>query len=682
MKDIFEKSKRNYLSFDIGRFNKKYILNQYPLTFTIIENDKNNPTKSQNSISINSKKSINIDKILTKGKNDTHRNDTLSNNQVSTENFLETYNLSIKKIFEKRIKQNFANLQVRFIQPNKILQKLGRNTFFQEDNYPCSLNFNKTQRNKENIILHKEDKSILELIDNDKHMHEIKSFYNEKLINKEKIFFHEKDNYSNLMKMLSKKIIVFKYDDSLCMTKYFYSKKNYNKYLEGKLSINSISIKITNLENGYENKIILPFDVIPFYLSIPINIFCFFISKILLLNNFLENEETNILDKIFIDRKLIEKYLRIISTNFILFDSNSTLFEDKKLKKEVYYLFLGNKICSISIIPPYIELAKNENKIKITKIMGKGLWLALFQNNYKNWDTMCLIYLYSFAQFRRIQYSTIRHNSNQIINMNIDDDINNNEKENHIPKINDTDEKIYFYIYNDRKDDSNKNGFIFMTLILYSLAQIYIGHIYKLLFNLEQTKLLLNLNKENLNLLPILYKCSNEREKHNGISLNFSLIKAIQMNKKNTFYETNINLRNNKLNKNYKYIYKKGLNIKLILPKIEIHEIDMTKVNIKSFEIEEDYLNKLIEMDLVEWLKTIGIYIINNYNEHKIKTKKENKLVKKNTFTNSPLKNKIKDNFPSKNGVIFNDQIKSKKIILRGSIKNCRISLNLKKSNY
>ena len=682
MKDIFEKSKRNYLSFDIGRFNKKYILNQYPLTFTIIENDKNNPTKSHNSISINSKKTINIDKILTKEKNHTHRNDTLSNNQVSTENFLETYNLSIKKIFEKRIKQNFANLQVRFIQPNKILQKLGRNIFFQEDNYPCSLNFNKTQRNKENIILHKEDKSILELIDNDKHMHEIKSFYNEKLINKEKIFFHEKDNYSNLIKMLSKKIIVFKYDDSLCMTKYFYSKKNYNKYLEGKLSINSISIKITNLENGYENKIILPFDVIPFYLSIPINIFCFFISKILLLNNFLENEETNILDKIFIDRKLIEKYLRIISTNFILFDSNSTLFEDKKLKKEVYYLFLGNKICSISIIPPYIELSKNENKIKITKTMGKGLWLALFQNNYKNWDTMCLIYLYSFAQFRRIQYSTIRHNSNQIINMNIDDDINNNEKENHIPKINDTDEKIYFYIYNDRKDDSNKNDFIFMTLILYSLAQIYIGHIYKLLFNLEQTKLLLNLNKENLNLLPILYKCSNEREKHNGISLNFSLIKAIQMNKKNTFYETNINLRNNKLNKNYKYIYKKGLNIKLILPKIEIHEIDMTKVNIKYFEIEEDYLNKLIEMDLVEWLKTIGIYIINNYNEHKIKTKKENKLIKKNTFTNSPLKNKIKDNFPSKNGVIFNDQNKSKKIILRGSIKNCRISLNLKKSNY
>lgn len=513
-------------------------------------------------------------------------------------------------------------------------------------------------------------------------MYEIKSFYNEKLINKEKIFFHEKDNYSNLIKMLSKKIIVFKYDDSLCMTKYFYSKKNYNKYLEGKLSINSISIKITNLENGYENNIILPFDVIPFYLSIPINIFCFFISKILLLNNFLENEETNILDKISVDRKLIEKYLRIISTNFILFDNNSTLFEDKKLKKEIYYLFLGNKICSISIIPPYMELSKNENKIKITKTMGKGLWLALFQNNYKNWDTMCLLYLYSFSQFRRIQYSTIKHNSNQIINMNIDGMIDN-EKNNYIPKINNIDEKIYFYIYNDRIDDHKKNGFIFMTLILYSLAQIYIGHIYKLLFNLEQTKLLLNLNKENLNLLPILYKCSNEREKHNGISLNFSLIKAIQMNKKNTFYETNINLRNNKLNKNYKYIYKKGLNIKLILPKIEIHEIDMTKVHIKNFEIEEDYLNKLVEMDLLEWLKTIGNYIINNYNEHKIKTKNENKfIVKKNTFTTSPLKNKIKDNFASKNGVLFNDHNKNKKLIFRGSIKSSRITLNLKKSNY
>ena len=682
MKDILEMSKRNYLSFDIGRFNKNYILNQYPLTFTIIENDKNNPNKSHNSISINSKNSLNIDKILTKEKNYTQRNDTHSNNQESKENFIETYNLSVKKIFEKRIKKNFANLQCRFIQSNRILQKLGRNIFFHEDNYPCSLHFNKTQRNKENISLVKEDKCILELIDNDKNMYEIKSFYNEKLINKEKIFFHEKDNYSNLIKMLSKKIIVFKYDDSLCMTKYFYSKKNYNKYLEGKLSINSISIKITNLENGYENNIILPFDVIPFYLSIPINIFCFFISKILLLNNFLENEEKNILDKISVDRKLIEKYLRIISTNFILFDNNSTLFEDKKLKKEIYYLFLGNKICSISIIPPYMELSKNENKIKITKTMGKGLWLALFQNNYKNWDTMCLLYLYSFSQFRRIQYSTIKHNSNQIINMNIDGMIDN-EKNNYIPKINNIDEKIYFYIYNDRIDDHKKNGFIFMTLILYSLAQIYIGHIYKLLFNLEQTKLLLNLNKENLNLLPILYKCSNEREKHNGISLNFSLIKAIQMNKKNTFYETNINLRNNKLNKNYKYIYKKGLNIKLILPKIEIHEIDMTKVHIKNFEIEEDYLNKLVEMDLLEWLKTIGNYIINNYNEHKIKTKNENKfIVKKNTFTTSPLKNKIKDNFASKNGVLFNDHNKNKKLIFRGSIKSSRITLNLKKSNY
>ena len=668
MKDILEKSKRNYLSFDIGRFNKKYILNQYPLTFTIIENDKNNLTNSHNSISINSKNIINIEKDLSKGKN-THRNDTLSNKQISTENFLETYNLSIKKIFEKRLIKNFVNLQGRFIPQNKILKKFGRNTFFHEDNYPYSLYFYKTQRNKENLSLLKEDKCILELIDNDKHMYEIKSFYNEKLINKEKIFFHEKENYSNLIKMLSKKIIVFKYDDSLCMTKYFYSKKNYNKYLEGKLSINSISIKITNLENGYENNLVLPFDVIPLYLSIPINIFCFFISKILLLNNFLENEETNILDKIFIDRKLIEKYLRIISTNFILFDKNSNLFEDKKLKKEIYYLFLGNKICSISIIPPYIELSKNENKIKITKTIGKGLWLALFQNNYKNWDTMCLIYLYSFAQFRRIQYSTIKHNSNQIININIDD-LNNNEKINYIPKINDADEKIYFYIYNDQIEDSNKNGFIFITLILYSLAQIYIGHVYKFLFNLEQTKLLLNLNKENLNLLPILYKCSNEREKHNGISLNFSLIKAIQKNKKNTFYETN---RNNKLTKNYKYIYKKGLNIKLILPKIEIHEIDMTKVNIKFFEIEEEYLNKLIEMDLLEWLKTIGIYIINNYNENKIKTKNENKfIVKKNTLMDSPLKNKIKDNFAPKNEVVFNGRNKNKKIILRGPIKSSK----------
>lgn len=198
MKEILEKSKRNYLSFDIGRFNKKYVLNQYPLTFTIIENDENdinNPAKTHNSISINSKNSINYDKILTEEINYTDRND-ISNNKKSSKKFIETYNFSIKKIFERRIKNNI-NLKGRFIQPNKILQKLGRNTFYQEGYYPISLYFNRTQKNKETRGLHKEDKCLLELIDNDKYMHKIKSLYNEELINKEKIFFCEKENYSN-----------------------------------------------------------------------------------------------------------------------------------------------------------------------------------------------------------------------------------------------------------------------------------------------------------------------------------------------------------------------------------------------------------------------------------------------------------------------------------------------------
>ena len=57
-------------------------------------------------------------------------------------------------------------------------------------------------------------------------------------------------------------------------------------------------------------------------------------------------------------------------------------------------------------------------------------------------------------------------------------------------------------------------------------------------------------------------------------------------------------------------------------------------------------------------------------------------LWKKNTFTNSPLKNRIKDNFTSKNGIVFNQSNKNKKLFIRESIKNSRIALNLNKPNY
>ena len=158
---------------------------------------------------------------------------------------------------------------------------------------------------------------------------------------------------------MSKKINTFKYENNSCLTKEYFVKRDYKTYLAGRLSINSILIKISDAYTNQQKKFFLPFTLIPFYLSIPRNIFNYFISQILSTNKNLEN---NIFNEIIIDEKKIEKYIKIIVSNYKLFENNSILFEEKKLEKENFYLFINTKTYIITIIPPYIELSKNEKK--------------------------------------------------------------------------------------------------------------------------------------------------------------------------------------------------------------------------------------------------------------------------------------------------------------------------------
>ena len=521
-------------------------------------------------------------------------------------------------------------------------------------------------RNREKKDILKENKCILEQIDNEEYMSRLENFYNEESINKEKISFKEKNNYNNLISLLITKINNFMFDNNSCLTKEFYVKRDYKVYLAGKLSINSILIKIINVENNEEQQFFLPFILIPFYLSISRNNIYYFISKILSINNDkkLENQGENKFNKLFIDERKIERYLRIISLNYQLFDNNSILFDDKTLEEETFYFFMDNNTYTISIIPPYIDLSKNQNKINVKKIVSRGLWLTLYQNNFNNWDIMSLIYLYSFHSFRKIQYSTIKFCSNQIIHLNIDNKNNNNM----IPKIKDIDKKISFYIYNNNEINNNENLFLFMTLYFYSLDQIYDMHQYKLYLNLEQTKLILNINKENNNILSILYKCSLENEDHKGINLNFPLIKTIQKGKMNNYFSQNIknnkNYNNKNYSKSYKYKYKKGLIIKLNLPVIEINEIEETnklKIKRKFIEVKENFLNKMIEFNIVEMLRDIGKYVINIYNNeidiisHNYEEEKVLRVL--------PEKSIIKNNFNPK----FNTKNKNDAINLRSS---------------
>ena len=509
-------------------------------------------------------------------------------------------------------------------------------------------------------------------------MSKIKFFFKEEIINKEKIYFKEKDNYNNIFNFLSKKINTFKYENNSCLTKEYFVKRDYKTYLAGRLSINSILIKISDAYTNQQKKFFLPFTLIPFYLSIPRNIFNYFISQILSTNKNLEN---NIFNEIIIDEKKIEKYIKIIVSNYKLFENNSILFEEKKLEKENFYLFINTKTYIITIIPPYIELSKNEKKIKIKKIASKGLWLTLFQKDYKNWDLITLIYLYSFHDFRQIQYSTIKFHSNEIINLNLDKK-NSNIFE--IPEIKEIDKSISFYIY-DNGVINNENLFSFLTLYFYSIDQIYNKNKqYKLYFNMGQTKILLDSNKNNINLLPLLYKCSLENEEHKGINFNFPLIKTISIEKENNYFNYYNQKYNKKFSKSfYKCKYKKGLNIKLNLPYIEINEIDEYKILKKNYQIKEEILNKMLELDYVEMLKDIGYFFINNYNIDITSNnilKGENKNIKlkadkniKRTQTQSNIK--VKNNLIFKSTFLFNNKNKKASLLSRNSLDNKKFNI-------
>ena len=659
MKEILNELKKKYLIFDKSKSNKNFIFKSYNLTninndYSIKDNININVINS-NDILLANKLSENKFSKKYKIRNETNLYDKPQKTTPILK-FNEMYNESMRKIFRNRIKKKLPDLKNITNSSNLIIQKIRRHVFFTEENYPYSLNDNeygyKTLRTREKKdILKENNKSILEQIDNEEYMSKIKLLYNEELMNKEKIYFHEKSKYINIIRKLIKEINTFKYDKNFNLTKEYYAKRDYKTYLAGKLSINSVIIKIINIKNNQETNIVLPFGIIPFYLSLPRKIFYFFISKILSFNKNcekLENGDSNTSNEIIINEKLLERYLIIIALNNQLFDNKAILFDDKKLIKESFYLFIDEKVYSLTIIPPFIELTKNEEKVKIQKIISKGLWLYLFQNNYNNWDEICLIYLYSFNIFRQIQFSSIKFCSNEILNLNIDD---KNNKNDYIPKIKNIDRNICFYAYLNNEENKYDNQFFFISLSFYSLDQIYSKQLYKLYFSLEQSKILYSLSKQDNNLLSILYKCSLEKEEHKGINLNFPLIKDIQKGKiQNFIYHDNIKnkiFNNKKVSKSYKnkYNYKKGLKIKLNLPTAEIYEINKEKKIInQTFEIKEEILKKMIELNLIEMLKEIINFVINNYNldQGKMKTNEKKSFLRANTQRNIQFNNKLK----------------------------------------
>ena len=300
MKEILESMKNKYLSFDKSKSNKNFRSNR---NYLAISNTFNSKDKLNEYLNINT---INPNDYLTERKT--------TNNFFSKKkkiiNFNEIYNISMKKIFKKKIRNKLPDLTNINNSRNLILQKIRRHVLFTGDDYPYSLNDNeygyKTLRFREKKDILKEKKSILEEIDNEEYMSKIKSFFNEELINKEKISFLQKDQYINIIKTMIEKINIYKFENNTCLSKEYYAQRDYKTYLEGRLSINSLSIKIVDINTNNQKNIFLPFMLIPFFLSIPRNIFYFFISQILTIKSRQNNNNFSFND-IIIDETNIEK---------------------------------------------------------------------------------------------------------------------------------------------------------------------------------------------------------------------------------------------------------------------------------------------------------------------------------------------------------------------------------------
>ena len=527
------------------------------------------------------------------------------------------YQKTFQKIKRRHFNNDLPSINSMASSSNNIIKYIRRHVLLTGDDYPYSLTDKDCYRNKlyEKEIASplKRKKCILEEIDNENYMMKIKSMFNEEIINKEKLDFNDKKLYLKKINELKKQISSFKSDKEIILTKKYEGNINYNKYILGELSIKSIGIKIHNIAKNLEKILYLPYSIIPFYLSVSQNIFNYFIYKILIL---FENSQklTDNFSKISIDEFQILKNLNDFASCYEIFNNYSYLFDDYKISENSYYYFCYDEIFILTIIPPNIELTKNDGKIKINKFASKGLLLELFGNNHKYWDLMCFCYLYSFQIFRKLQLSSIKRYSDKIINLNIDQEIKGNTKNGELIKQND--KKLHFFTCN--KTNDGEYCCLFLTLCLFSISEFYLDCQEKKSFlTLEESKLILNLQLKNNNLFNILYKCSKVKELNKGIKLNLALLNTIKNAQLNNYFKNNLpnnNRRKSIIDKKYQYTDK--LKIQLNSPYIYLYKLDKMYQSIKDkiIEIEPKILEKMDELEFLEWMNLLSKTVVKDYN--------------------------------------------------------------------
>ncbi len=458
--------------------------------------------------------------------------------------------------------------------------KVRRKILFSDTYYPLSINDSDndlirfSMTNSSSFFLNKSTSinNIIEELDDEIKMMKFLPKDGHYIVN-DNFNFNIKENYSFINKLKNLFQNNENYNNKFILNKSFSISRNKKENIT--LNLYSFCIKILDLENKEIQKLYLPFNIINLYYAISYDNFLVFLSQILEVN-----PNDNLL-KIHINNlnNIIHDFTNI--NKIKLFDFDSIFFSNTPQIINSFSFIKKDKEFKLVIIPPKIELIKNN--IKIYKIAGKGLLIYLLTNNFQKWEIPTLCFLSSFKIFRQsISKLFYKLNNFEDTILDIDDLNRKNLTINHQnKKIN---QKKFFF-------QSKNNRIFFITFISY-IIEIKIDdndNIFKISF--IDFKTLYKLSKK-YNIKDIIFKCSLINENNKTAIFSLDLLNGIKINNLDNFFY-NFDENNNK---------KIKINIKQ--PSLhwkEYNKDNINKIVLYSVILDQKFLDDLVKINIIEW---------------------------------------------------------------------------------
>ena len=551
---------------------KQYYLQRHPLNAPLKKSNLNNKLSKNKSLNDLFLEKTKKEKLIAR-KNTKSIIKVFSSNK-SSYNILKKYTRHSKnKIKVKKFPVIINSNSVSNIRNTNI--KIRRKILFSDSNYPLSINDSNnnlirfSMTNSVSYIFN--NNNIIEELDDEKKM--IKFLPNDAYyVLYDEFKFSNKDYYNfitnKLIEYLKNKYIQY---DKIMLSKNFLLGKNNNKE-EVILNLYSFCIKLLDLENNEIQSIFLPLNIIALYYSLSYDNFLFFISKIIE-----SKQEENIIN---INEEIIKEItFNLINSDIDLFENDSNFFFNKSEFINTYPFIKKDKILKIQIIPPKIELIKNN--ISIYKFGGKGLLIYIIKNNFINWEIPCLCYLTSFKIFRQ-SISKLFYKENILNKIILDIDKEICKKNIFIkPKNN----KDFFYQY-----FKDKINYINLTSYKINIIVDEEENIFETSF--FDLKILYKLSRK-YNIKDIIYKCSLINTEKKTVFFSLNVLNGIKINKLDNFF--------------YKFDEDKINNIQIRIRQPSFYWLEIIKFNnlnkILKYNLilDDEILDNLVKLNFFEW---------------------------------------------------------------------------------